>query len=178
MKTKVLVGVLLFLILVNLGTIGVYVFRLIRPAPPEGFRIDRDGQPGLALRPEAREHLRGVMEKFQTESRDLQKEAERIEDSTVAFLCMENVPMERVQSSLRELADVRLRLSTHAVASLLAAKPYLRPEEQSAFFRSVVHARPRHAGPMAPPTWMPDRPRVDGRAPLPGPDFRDSIHHP
>ena len=178
MKTKVLVGVLLFLILVNLGTIGVYVFRLLRPGPPEAaFLSDREGQPALALRPEAREHLRGVMERFQEDTRDLQKEAEQIEDSTVALLCMEHVPMEQVQTSLRSLADVRLRLSTHAVASLLAAKPYLRPEEQNTFFRSVVHARPRHGGPMPGRAPMPERDPRD-RTPRPESEFRDSIHQP
>jgi Spy/CpxP family protein refolding chaperone len=153
MKTKVLVGILLFLIVINLSTIGVFVYHLIRPGtpdpeliPPEGVppqAMMGRGMPMMRLQPEAREQMMKLMAGFREEIRTYQQQIFALEDSTVALLIVDPPPMTRVNENLKKLADLRLLINEKAVHNLLKAKKFLGPEEQEAFFRAIMQARPQ-----------------------------------
>lgn len=153
MKTKVLVGILLFLIVINLSAIGVFVYHLLKPALPEFDPVAGDGvpQPGMMrggmpmmrLKPEAREKMHKLMVAFREEIQGYQEQMFALEDSTVAMLKNDPPPMSRVNEHLKQLADLRLLINEKAVHNLLQTKKFLSPEEQEVFFRAIMQARPQ-----------------------------------
>ncbi len=152
MKTKVLVGVLLFLIVVNLSTIGVFVYHLLRPAPTnvEPFPIGGDRPPGMMggvspmmMPPEVRERVHALMLKFHEDVSDLQARIFSLEDSTVAMLKNDPPPMNRVNENLRRLSELRLLINQRAIENLLQAKSFLTQDQQDVFFRAIMQARPQ-----------------------------------
>ncbi len=151
MKIRILVGVLVLLILVNLGTIGTYLYLHFthRPEPPA---LDGGPRPPLAaLSPEQREKLGDLMEGFRRETRDLNEQARMLEDSTVALLERNPVPDDLVDAQLKQLADLRLEISKKAARKLALAKSFLSADQQQGFFMSVMKARPAFPGGPPPP---------------------------
>ena len=153
MKTKVLVGVLLFLILVNLSTIGVFVYHILRNGPPKVDPLPGDGarppgmigaeSPMMRMQPEVREKMQNLMMSFRDDVKDIQDKIFDLEDSTVAMLKNDPPPMDRVNENLRKLSDLRLSINQKAVQNLLQAKKFLTSEQQEIFFRAVMQARPQ-----------------------------------
>jgi Spy/CpxP family protein refolding chaperone len=152
MKTKVLVGILLFLIIVNLSTIGVFVFHMLRgslepePMSPEGGRPEgmmAPGSPMMRLQPEVRERMHKLMVSFREDTRDLQQKIFILEDTTVALLKNDPPPMGRVSDNLKQISDLRLLINQKAIHSLIQAKAFLPPDQQDMFFRAIMQARPQ-----------------------------------
>jgi Spy/CpxP family protein refolding chaperone len=152
MKTKVLVGILLFLIVVNISTIGVFVFHMLRgpkeadPAPFEGGRspgLMGPGAPMMRLQPEVRDRMHKLMVSFREDTRELQQKIVALEDTTVALLKNDPPPMGRISDNLKQLSDLRLLINQKAIHNLIQAKSFLPPEQEEMFFRAIMQARPQ-----------------------------------
>jgi len=152
MKTKVLVGILLFLIVINLSTIGVFVFHMLRgPKEAEPFAAEGGRQAGtmapespmMRLQPEVRERMHKLMTSFREETRELQQKIFVLEDTTVALLKNDPPPMGRITDNLKQISDLRLLINQKAIHNLLQAKSFLPPEQQDIFFRAIMQARPQ-----------------------------------
>jgi Spy/CpxP family protein refolding chaperone len=152
MKTKALVGVLLFLIVINLSTIGVFVFHMLRgpkeadPLAPEGSwpaGTMAPESPMMRLQPEVRERMHRLMTNFREETRELQQKIFVLEDTTVALLKNDPPPMGRITDNLKQISDLRLLINQKAIHNLLQAKSFLPPEQQDMFFRAIMQARPQ-----------------------------------
>ena len=153
MKTKVLVGILLFLIVVNLSTIGVFVYHLLQPGPRPGERLpfmeERPTEmmgaesPMMRMQPEVRERMHALMMLFRGDVQELQQKIFVLEDTTVALLKNDPPPMDRVNDNLKKLSDLRLLINQKAVHNLLKAKSFLNQEQQDMFFRAIMQARPQ-----------------------------------
>jgi len=179
MKTKMLVGILLFLIIINLSTIGVFVFHMLR-GPKEAETMAREGgrlpgmmtpeSPMMHLQPEVRDRMHQLMTSFREDTRDLQQKIFVLEDTTVALLKNDPPPMGRISDNLKQISDLRLLINQKAIHNLLRAKSFLPPEQQDMFFRAIMQARPQMgrygAGMMGRgPMWgrqMPGRPDTVG----------------
>lgn len=161
MKTKVLVGILIFLIVVNLATLGTYLYlRFVAPEePPFGFPGGGPPPAMLELDPAARSQLRDLMMDFRREARPLQEQILRAEDSIAILLVQEPVPDETLERLFEQIADLRVSINKMAVRRLVQTKSFLPPEQQRMFFRAIMDARPQ----MGPRGGF-------GRGPLIGPD--------
>jgi Spy/CpxP family protein refolding chaperone len=152
MKTKVLVGILLFLIVVNLSTIGVFVVHMLR-GPKEAELMSPEGgrpagmmapeTPMMRLQPEVRERMHKLMMTFREDTRDLQQKIFVLEDTTVALLKNDPPPMGHITDNLKQISDLRLLINQKAIHNLLQAKSFLPPEQQDMFFRAIMQARPQ-----------------------------------
>ena len=152
MKTKALVGILLFLIVVNLSTIGVFVFHMLQ-GPREAEQMTFEGgrpvgtmapeSPIMRLQPEVRERMHKLMTNFREETRELQQKIFVLEDTTVALLKNDPPPMGRITDNLKQISDLRLLINQKAIHNLLQAKSFLPPEQQDMFFRAIMQARPQ-----------------------------------
>ena len=152
MKTKVLVGILLFLIVVNLSTIGVFVFHMLR-GPKEADLISGEGgwtggmmapeAPMMRLQPEVRERMHKLMVSFREDTKDLQQRIVALEDTTVALLKFDPPPMGRISDNLKQISDLRLLINEKAIHNLIQAKSFLPAEQQGMFFRAIMQARPQ-----------------------------------
>jgi uncharacterized membrane protein len=153
MKTKILIGILVFLILINLATIGTYLYlRATRPdagalLPGEGFPPGgplRD--PMAQLAPEQRERLGDLMRGFHEETRALHNQVRGLEETTFRLLHQDPVQNDSVDLALRRMADLRLDISRKAARRLIDAKAFLSPEQQDVLFDAIMKARPGPGG--------------------------------
>lgn len=152
MKTKVLVGILLFLIVINLSTIGVFVYHLIVPRQPDASLFPLEGMPRFGMmgpggpmmnfQPEVREQMKKLMTEFREEIRGHQERIADLEDSTVVLLKNDPPPMGRISENLKQLSDLRLLVNQKAVHNLLKARQFLSPDQLDMFFHAIVQARP------------------------------------
>jgi hypothetical protein len=152
MKTKVLVGILLFLIIINLSTIGVFVFHMLQ-GPKESEQMTLEGgrpvgmmapeSPMMRLQPEVRERMHKLMTSFREETRELQQKIFVLEDTTVALLKNDPPPMGRITDNLKQISDLRLLINQKAIHNLLQAKSFVPPEQQDIFLRAIMQARPQ-----------------------------------
>jgi Spy/CpxP family protein refolding chaperone len=153
MKTRVLVGILLFLIVINLSTIGVFVYHILRGGPPQPDAVPFEGGrgPGMMggdspmahMQPEVRERMHALMMRFREDVKETQQKIFVLEDSTVAMLKNDPAPMDRINDNLKKLSDLRLSINQKAVHNLLQVKSFLNPEQQEMFFRAIMQARPQ-----------------------------------
>jgi Spy/CpxP family protein refolding chaperone len=152
MKTKVLIGILLFLIVINLSTIGVFVYHGFKgpnepgPAPMQGMpqpSMMNPVSPMMQMQPEVRERMHALMMKFREDTQDIQTKIFDLEDTTVALLMHDPPPMGRISDNLKQLSDLRLLINQKAIHNLLQAKTFLPPVQQEMFFRAIMQARPQ-----------------------------------
>jgi uncharacterized membrane protein len=176
MKTKILIGILVFLILVNLATIGTYLY--LRTTRPDGrpFPADMDrgsgSDPMAQLSAGQRERLGDLMRGFREETSTLHDQVRALEETTFSLLHREPVPSDSVDLALRRMADLRLEISRKATARLLEAKAFLSPAQQDILFEAIMKARPGMGAPMGRPGGPPGGfpPLGPGRMP---PDARE-----
>lgn len=178
MKLKILVGVLVFLIMLNLATIGTFLYvhftktpqssRFL--APGDGPRgAPRGGRPWLHRLPsEDRDELLRLLGEFHSETRNLRTKLQSIEDRIFDFMQDDPVRTAAVDSLLTEAASVRLEISRVATRKLIEAKSVLPPEEQRMFFDAILQARPGPRTMRGPAHGQ--GPLFDERAPVGGPD--------
>lgn len=159
MKTKVLVGVLLFLIAINLATIGTFVYlNLTRPPQPPEFMEppSRSGEGPRAPRgldKGQREQLVALMNEFRDETRALRDSVRDLERSALELLKQDKLSLEQVDARLADIAALRLKLSEAAARKLIKAKAFLNPEQQEQFINLIIHSQPRR--PDGPPFHAP-----------------------
>jgi len=152
MKLKVLVGALVFLIVLNLATIGTFLYmHFTRPElppmadgpgfPPRDHASMR--KPWLHRLPsENREALVGLLDELRSETEDLRTKMRDLEGGVFDLMQSDPVPEARVDSLLAEISEVRLEISRIATRKLIEAKGVLPPEEERIFFDAILQARP------------------------------------
>lgn len=142
MKIKVLAGLLVFLIVVNLVTIGSYIyFQLQRPPEPPGSR-ERPPGPRLELNREQFQQLRQLMGQFMKETRDQQEKIWDLQNEIFELLQQEPVPMTVIDQKLAEITATRLEVSKKATKDMIKAKEFLSPAQQKRFYNLLMQSRP------------------------------------
>jgi Spy/CpxP family protein refolding chaperone len=144
MKTRLLVGALLFLIVVNLATLGTYLVHQFRQLSDLPMGPGRGGPPELAELPqEKRMQVMDLMRSVHTQAMEKEKEIQTVEDSIATLLLNDPVSADRVNTLLRRSAELKYEISSIAVQRLIQAKAFLTPEQQRLLFRAILEARPR-----------------------------------
>lgn len=173
MKLKILIGALIFLIAVNLATIGSYLYvqwRAPRPpaappeAPPAAFelRLDRSQQ----------QHLRMLLHDFKQEVLPLERRVQELEERIFELLQQEHPNREEIGQRLQEISDLRLEISKRMLAKFEETREFLSPAQQKRFYDLLMRARPGppagrgpsfRRGPAGPPALapLPDEGAVD-----------------
>jgi uncharacterized membrane protein len=153
MKLKILVGLLVFLVVLNLAALGTFmVGHFSRPPRPplhglhgdSAERGSRGGErPWLRRLPhKERDELFNLLQEFQRETHDLRVRAHSLEGEAFGLMQRDPVPTARVDSLLAEISTARLEISRIAARKLIEAKTVLRPEQQRMFFDAILGARP------------------------------------
>jgi Spy/CpxP family protein refolding chaperone len=182
MKIKLLVGVLVLLILINLATIGTHLYlRFFRhEGGPPGHLLPPGHMPPMMeqMSEEQRHKLFALMDSFHEETDGLRKHTGELEGEAFKLLQQNPVQQEKVDAKLKELADVRLEISRKAVEKMIEAKSFLTPEQQQHFFDAVMSGRPPGQPPHGGPGFrrhdsMGFPPPMGGGEPPPPPPGRD-----
>jgi uncharacterized membrane protein len=165
-----LIGVLVFLIVLNLATIGSFVYTQWKrggteyalPGPMVGERpwgrwadSRRGAHARLRLPDAERRELRSLFDEFLTETSELREHVRDLESQTFALMQRDSVPRPQLDSLLEEIAATRLEISRKAAARLIQSKAHLTPESRKVFYDAILDSRP--AG------MRPGMPRHGGR---------------
>jgi hypothetical protein len=157
-KVKVLIGVLVALIVLNLATIGSFMYWRWRSPRSEvtvwpvhspegrrglGARAERRRE-NPAFRPsrEERQQLMALLEEFRSETGELRKKIYEDENRVLSLMQSDNVRRDEVDSLLVEISRSRLEMGRLAVGKLIESKAYLSPQQQHRFFDSIILSRP------------------------------------
>jgi Spy/CpxP family protein refolding chaperone len=169
MKIKILIGILILLIAINLGTLGSYLYvQFVKgdrapdfersPRPP----FARPDRSEMRLDREQREKLRDLLGEIYRESMPLRKKLWDVEKHTFELLQQDPAPMEDIDKNLKEIADLRLGMIRIAISKMQKAKTFLTPEQQEHFFKAIMMARPGFGEPGRNMPPGPPHPDFDG----------------
>jgi len=157
-KLKVLIGVLVFLIVLNLATIGTFVYTQWKRSGPEyafpgpmgperpldeRFGSRRGSRSRLRLPDAQRRELHALFDEFLTETAELREHVRDLESQTFALMQRDNVSRPQLDSLLGEIAATRLEISRRAADQLIKSKTHLTPEARKAFYDAILDSRPR-----------------------------------
>lgn len=147
MKLKILVGLLVFLIVVNLATIGSYIYFRMQdkhdwkrgsidfPDDPRG-RFSRP--PHLDLTPDQRKQLIELRISFADETKELSQEIGKLREEIYQTLNKDTVSWTIIEDKLREIADHRMQIEKIAIQKLIDAKDYLSLPQRDHLFRFLL----------------------------------------
>lgn len=168
MKVKILIGVLLLLIAVNLATIGSYVYlrfkapsypRIVNRMPMMGPRFNRmrgrRPMPMLRLNHNQRQQLFKLLHDFRQETQPERRQIHILERKTFRMMQQNPVPMDSVNENLKQISNVRYEISQKIIKKLMAAKSYLTPRQQHAFYNAIMRARVEQSN--MPPSQAPGK---------------------
>ena len=154
MKMKVIVGVLIFLIVINLATIGTYIYyRMARP--PEKplmrgefpFRGQPGGHPMAQLNENQRTKLMALTRGFEEETKDHRQRIHKLEDQLFRLLQTNPVQQDKVDTILKTIAEVQLAIGRMAAQKLIEAKSFLTAEQQKGLYDGILRTRLAEGGP-------------------------------
>jgi uncharacterized membrane protein len=155
-KIKLLIGILVALIVLNLATIGSFVYMrwnapdhelaALAPQPDPDFtppRPDRGDRRG-PFRPsgDERRQLIGLLREFKTETEGIRQKIFKDEKEVFDLMQRGTVPRATVDSLLEEISKSRLEMRRMAVDKLIESKAHLSPMQQQRFFDSILQTRP------------------------------------
>jgi Spy/CpxP family protein refolding chaperone len=167
MKIKILVGVLIFLIIVNFATIGTYVYFRITGPPFSEFQNRpsdlRMPPPIRELGDKEREEMFKLMRDFIDETRTMRDSVRALDHELFQLFQQDPVPQETIEAKLRDIAEVKIEISKKAAARFIQAKTFLTPQQQERFFNSIMQSQPEFG-----PGWRPPHGRFDARDSLHG----------
>ncbi len=153
MKLRVLIGVLVCLIVVNVATIGTFLFVYFTRSPSgmaefvmPGLRARAPGVAKERFHAKERDELMGLLRDFRLETRELRGRVSDLEAEAFELMQRDPVPAAGVDSLLERIADARLEISRIAASKLIEAKTVLPPTEQRMFFNAILDARPGRPG--------------------------------
>ncbi len=174
MKLKILIGALIFLIAVNLATIGSYLYLQWRAprftaAPPEALPPG----PELRLDRAQQQQLRMLLRDFKQEVQPLERRVQELEERIFELLQKEPGNREVIEQHLQEISRLRFEISKRMLAKFEETREFLSPVQQKRFYDLLMRARPAppagrgpafRRGPATPPhpAPFPDEGPVDG----------------
>lgn len=147
MKLKILVALLIFLIVVNLATIGSYIYFKVqdkdnwkrRPIDLSGdFRERFPRPPHLDLTPEQRKQLLELRISFADETKELAQEIGNLREEIYQNLNKDTVSWAVIDEKLREIANHRMQIEKIAIQKLIDAKDYLSLPQRDHLYRFLL----------------------------------------
>jgi uncharacterized membrane protein len=147
MKVKLLVGALVVLVVMNIATIGAFLFVQLHhsPAPVSWRGRDRAEQLherllGDLSRPERR-RLFGAMRSFHEETRSLYEETAALERDLITSMNESPAPRAHIDSLLQQISANRLEFARRATDRMIAMGDSLTPEERAHMIEALMRMR-------------------------------------
>jgi Spy/CpxP family protein refolding chaperone len=162
MKRNWLLYLVIFSLALNLGTIGTLVYMRWHPPPPPPPPPEAAPMPfrqmlgELQLNPQQRQLFRGMAPEHWRKVRELQQELARQRQELFALIKQDNLPdWPPVQTKIREIGSLQLRLEEAKVQHLLEVQKNLTPEQRRLLVTNLERRLSpfwgqggRHRGPM------------------------------
>ncbi len=170
MKTKLLIGISIFLIIVNLATLGTYVYYrwTAPPMPPPEYPAHREWmkrREQLRFSPEQRKKLAVLRKDFSDSTRPQIREIMKLRRQVAAMVLDKNTNLDSIEIKIDRISTLEASIEKDAVKMLIEAKEFLSPGQVEMLQRMMMNIMGR-------------------RRPGPGvergemPDFRDMPNRP
>jgi hypothetical protein len=155
-KVKLLIGALIFLIVLNLATIGSFVYTQWKrgrehaawaPTPPDLQRSGRSTGDTVRSRRHAgfgheeRAELWRLLSEFMEETAELRSKTTDLEEQVFDRMRRDPVPRAELDSLLAEIASVRLEITRRATDKLIEARAHISPEQLEHFYERILGSR-------------------------------------
>ncbi len=160
MKIKVLIGLLVLLIIVNLAALGSFIFFQSRSEPKGKPPFGGPPSGAMDLSREQHRQLRKLMRNFMDEIRPQNEEIRQLESDILELVQQDSVDKDAINRKMQEISAIRLTLSHKAIDQFVEMKTFLSPEQQKHFFHLLMQGKPPH---------RPGRGQGRGRPPRGGP---------
>lgn len=155
MKLKILIGVLIFLIIINLATIGSFVYLQMKGSNNNQTEIgfNNGGKPPppeelmLKLNKKQKEQLRDMLNKFRAKAQPYKEQIRILDDETYKLLIKKPVAKNELDTNLKKISNIRLKISQLAVDNMLDAKSILSPAQLELFYNAVIRPMPQSPPP-------------------------------
>ncbi len=152
-KLKILIGVLVFLIAVNLATIGSYVYfqmqdrnKLEGVPIPENFRGRFSTPPHLGLDRDQRQQLFEIRMSFEKDTREYSEKIRELRNDIFVAIKDDPISMGRIEEKLEEISKLRMQIEKIAIKKLIEARDYLSPMQRDHLYRFLLKEPPRFNG--------------------------------
>jgi Spy/CpxP family protein refolding chaperone len=150
MKVKVLIGILIFLVVINLATIGSFLYYQWQKPVEITFPPLRQGmQPlhELNLDRAQRHQLRNLLLEFKAETKSLNDQVRVLEEEIFAMLQEDTSEHDLIDEKLEKIAGLRLEISKKIIDKFYNTRNFLSPMQQKHFFNALMKERPGLMGP-------------------------------
>lgn len=149
MKLKILVGILIFLIVVNLATIGSYIYFRMEGRSDRILRFRDNNFPGRFQKPPHldldREQMHQLLElrmSFERDTRELSEKIRTLREDIFQMLKSDSVTMTDIEEKLEGISRLRTQIDKAAINKLIEAQEYLTPIQRDHFLRFLLKAPP------------------------------------
>lgn len=147
MKLKILISILILLIIVNLATLGSYVYfkakeesRTFAAYPPFPGNIPQENfiPPRLDLNREQRERFLELKRKFEGETKNLWQEVGKLREEILTEMQKDSFSMDRIEDKLEKIAQLRLEIEKRGIQNLTEAREFLTPPQRQHLFNFLM----------------------------------------
>ncbi|MGH1363502.1 MAG: periplasmic heavy metal sensor [Calditrichia bacterium] len=152
MKIKLLIGILIFLIVVNLATIGTYLFYRFDGGPGPGFngppprgQMDRPRFP-RSMNKEKHKQLMDRARAFRESIHSIHESIRSDERKLKDVLLAETADRQMADSLLMEISDKKLKIQEKAIIDFIEAKEFLTLDEQRVLSSILFRTGPDDRG--------------------------------
>lgn len=146
MKLKILIGILVVLILINLGTIGTYLYYQVLRAPEEMVSPGRMGPPPEIsrwlhdLNEEQKSEIREMQQALRVEIGPLVEQVRQLRKDTFGLLMQDSIPWARVEANLLQISQLHFQIEKLTLKSLISMRDKLPPEQRGKFIRFIAES--------------------------------------
>ncbi len=147
MKVKVMSGILIFSLALNLAVIGTFVFKRI-VGTDAGFH-PRNGGMGrgaffreMDLDDAKREKIIELFKEFRKINKETQEQIMVLKEQLFETLQGDSSDINKSYSIMDKIGNERLALGKSALNQFLKAKSFLSPEQQNHFYRMLMKNKP------------------------------------
>lgn len=145
MKVKVLSGILIFSLALNLAVLGTFIYHRIDR--PDVFLPPGEAKPpfikDMNLDEEQRREMFDMFRKFRKAGMEEMKDIFRIEQELFDEIMADNVDLNAVDSLNNLIAVKKSDLSAKAINNFIKTKKFLTAEQQEHFLKMLLQQRPR-----------------------------------
>ena len=151
MKVKVIVGVLIFLITVNLATLGSYIYyrwqeqkqiaQLQEFAGRDGIfpRSGRRGpMPRIRLKSDQKQQLRRLIQELQQQLAPDYLKVQQYQQKVFHALVADRPPMDSIQHYLKAIQNIQFRIKWATVQQIQQARSFLNEDQYRQLVRAAV----------------------------------------
>ncbi|RMF55064.1 MAG: periplasmic heavy metal sensor [Calditrichaeota bacterium] len=152
MKLKVLIGILVVLIVMNLATLGSYVYyrwkevpawtgKRIPPFPPGRGPMNHSMRHPMNFTDEQLLEMRKLLTTYRNEIQGLEEELMKEEEHLLQLLQETPINHSEIEKTLSRISEVQLEIRKIGIQKLIKTKEFLSPEQQRHFYHRLFMGR-------------------------------------